>query len=156
MLLHYSKQFFLLCSTRDITVIYIKYCRFSIFIEKHFTSLMIIRLKKIKSELGGVQKHDVVLCVWLSERTYANLLSLLQLTSQLYYHIAVINIWLTYLSNGIHLSFFMPCDYIFIAFTYFTLHLLSFSYFLLLLSLSFFITPPPIMFCLSLSSPPAT
>lgn len=98
-----------------------------------------------------MQKHDVLLCVWLNERTYANLFSRLQLTSQLYYHIDVINVWLTYLSNGIHLSFSMSCDYIFIAGTCFLSALCPFLFLLFRSFFSFLHPHPPL--CLSRPSP---
>lgn len=98
-----------------------------------------------------MQKHDVLLCVWLNERTYANLFSRLQLTSQLYYHIDVINVWLTYLSNGIHLSFSMSCDYIFIDGTCFLSALCPFLFLLFRSFFSFLHPHPPL--CLSRPSP---
>lgn len=98
-----------------------------------------------------MQKHDVLLCIWLSERTYANLFSRLQLTSQLYYHIDVINVWLTYLSNGIHLLFSMSCDYIFIAGTCFLSALCPFLFLLFRSFFSFLHPHPPL--CLSRPSP---
>lgn len=90
------------------------------------------------------------LCVWLSEYTHANLLSWLQLTSQLYYHIVVINVWLTYLCNSIHLSFSMPCGYEFIACACFLWTLCPSLIFFFSFCSFFIITP---LFCLPLSTP---